>query len=149
MGELELSIQYLTKFLNICEENESHDKAGEAHKKLAETHQKNGNIQQAIKHLESLYNIASEHNKAAKADATLKLGLLYYQLGMVKKSVTYLQQHFEQVRQEESKNQTLIDNARVNLGIAQANTMIENYKFMVLNDLNSLLEWKIKRQMKK
>ena len=38
MGELELSIQYLTKFLNLCEENENHEKAGEAHKKLAETH---------------------------------------------------------------------------------------------------------------
>ena len=99
--------------------------------------------------MESLYNIASDYNKPAKADATLKLGLLYYQLGVVKKSVTYLQQHFEQVRQDENKNQDLIDNARVNLGIAQANTMIENYKLMVLNDLNSLLEWKIKRQMKK
>lgn len=64
--------------MNLCEENENHEKAGEAHKKLAETHQKNGNIQQAIKHLEALYNIASDYNKPAKADATLKLGLLYY-----------------------------------------------------------------------
>jgi hypothetical protein len=63
--------------------------------------------------------------------------------------VDYLQRHFELLRKEEVKNQKLIDAARVNLGIAQANTMIENYKNLVLNDVNSLLEWKIKRQMKK
>ena len=31
------------------------------------------------------------------------------------------------------------------LGIAQANTNIENYKYLVLNDLNGLLDWKIRR----
>jgi hypothetical protein len=43
----------------------------------------------------------------------------------------------------------LIDKARINLGIAQANTNIENYKYIVLNDLNGLLDWKIRRQLKK
>jgi len=46
---------------------------------LAETHSKNGNVQAAIQHLESLLNIANqERNKPAQADAFLKLGLLYY-----------------------------------------------------------------------
>jgi hypothetical protein len=27
--------------------------------------------------------------------------------------------------------------------------MIENYKYLVLNDLNGLLDWKIRRQMKR
>jgi hypothetical protein len=36
----------------------------------------------------------------------------------------------------------------VNLGIAQANTMMEACKHMVLNDTQALLEWKIKRNMK-
>ena len=36
-------------------------------------------VQQAIKHLEDLLNIANEEkNKPAQADAFLKLGLLYY-----------------------------------------------------------------------
>jgi len=52
----------------------------------------------------------------------LKLGLLHYQEGLIKKSVDYLQRHFELLRKEEIKNQRLIDSARVNLGIAQANT---------------------------
>jgi tetratricopeptide (TPR) repeat protein len=69
----------LNKFLTLCEETDNKTKAGEAHKQLAETHSKNGNVHQAIKHLEDLLNIANEErNKPAQADAFLKLGLLYY-----------------------------------------------------------------------
>jgi len=142
----------LNKFLELCVEVNDKVKAGEAHKQLAETHSKNGNVQAAIKHLEDLLNIANEKgNKQAQADAFLKLGLLYYQEGIVRKSVDCLQKHFELARadSDETKNQRQIDRARVNLGIAQANTMIENYKHLVLNDLNGLLDWKIRRQMKR
>jgi hypothetical protein len=76
---LEKSIVFLNKFLDLCIANDNKEKAGEAHKKLAETHSKNGNISAAIKHLESLLNIAIEENKKpAQADAALKLGLLHY-----------------------------------------------------------------------
>ena len=132
-------------------------KRAEAHRQLAETHSKNGNVQAAIQHLESLLNIANqERNKPAQADAFLKLGLLYYQEKIIKKSVECLQKHFllargpeEDNQNETQKSQKLIDKARVNLGIAEANTMIENYKYLVLNDLNGLLDWKIRRQIKK
>ena len=67
-----------------------------------------------------------------------------------------MQKHFLLARgpedensQETKKSQKLIDKARVNLGIAEANTMIDNYKMLVLNDLNGLLDWKIRRQIKK
>ena len=105
--------------------------------------------------MEDLVTIANEsQNKPAQADAFLKLGLLHYQEGFIRKSVDSLQKHFELARagekdKEDSKNQKLIDKARVNLGIAQANTVIENYKYLVLNDLNGLLDWKIRRQMKR
>lgn len=138
--------------MTICEETKEKKKAGQAHKQLAETHSKNNNVHQAIKHLEELLHIADDaKDKPSQADAFLKLGLLYYQEGIVRKSVDCLQKHFELARADvdESRDQKLIDKARVNLGIAQANTMIENYKYLVLNDLNGLLDWKIRRQMKK
>ena len=47
-----------------------------------------------------------------------------------------------------SKSQRAIDAARVNLGIAQANTMMEALKHMALNDVQNLLEWKVKRNMR-
>ena len=80
----------------------------------------------------------------------MKLGLLHYQEGLIKQSVNYLTRHFELTRKDEtSKNQKLIDAARVNLGIAQANTNMDNYKNLVLTDVHGLLEWKIKRTFKK
>ena len=134
----------------MCITIDKKDKIGEAHKKLAEVHSKNGNIGAAIKHLERLLDIAMESKeKSAQAEAALKLGLLHYKEGIIKKSVDYLQRHFELAKSDENKKQKLIDAARVNLGIAQANTQIEAYKNMVLNDLPSLLQWKIKRDMKK
>lgn len=60
--------------------------------------------------------------KSAQAEAALKLGLLHYKEGIIKKSVDYLQRHFELAKSDENKKQKLIDAARVNLGIAQANT---------------------------
>jgi len=58
---------------------------------LAEAHSKNGNVASAIKHLQDLLSIANEEkDKTAQADAFLKLGLLYYQEGIVKQSVDSL-----------------------------------------------------------
>ena len=108
-------------FLELCEEAGDRTKAGEAHKQLAEAHSKNNNVHAAIKHLEDLLNIANEDkNKPAQADAFLKLGLLYYQENIVRKSVDCLWKHFELARadSEENKKQALIDKARVNYGIA-------------------------------
>ena len=38
--------------------------------------------------------------------------------------------------------------ARVNLGIVLANQKIESYKHMVLNNLQSLVDWKVRRDQK-
>ena len=65
----------------------------------------------------------------------MKLGLLHYKEGITKKSVDYLNRHFELARQDDNKKQSLIDAARVNLGIAQANIAIEKYQKVVLNDV--------------
>ena len=111
----------LNEFLKLCEATNNKQKASEAHRQLAETYSKNGNVHSAIKHLEDLLQIANEEkNKQAQADAFLKLGLLYYQEGIVRKSVDCLQKHFELARADadETKDQKLIDKARVNLGIA-------------------------------
>lgn len=148
IGDMPKSIEFLHQFLALCEETGNKSNAAVAHQQLADAQSKNHNVQAAIKHLEDLLNIANElKNKPQQANAFLKLGLLYYQEGIVRKSVDCLQKHFELSRadSDESKNQKLIDKARVNLGIAQANTSIENFKHLVLNDLQGLLEWKIRR----
>lgn len=64
--------------------------------------------------------------------------------------MSFFQKHFELTKKDDSstKSQKAIDAARVNLGIAQANTMMEACKQMVLTDVQALLEWKVKRNMR-
>ena len=100
LNDLDKAIEYLNKFLGLCEEMPDQKmKVGEAHKQLAEVHQRNGNVHQAFKHLEELLNIATETQKSdVKAEAFLKLGLLNYQEGIVRRSVDCLQEHFKLAR---------------------------------------------------
>jgi hypothetical protein len=46
------------------------------------------------------------------------------------------------------KQQNLLDAGRVNLGIVQANMKIEQYKNMVLGNLQGLVDWKVRREHK-
>ena len=67
----------------------------------------------------------------------------------MKKSAEVLQHHFDLERlREPVKDQNRMDNARVNLGIVLANQKIESYKHMVLNNLQGLVDWKVKRDPK-
>ena len=106
----------------------------------------------AFQHLEQVLEIAiSTEKKHAEAEAALKLGLLYNKDGPernIKKSSDYLQSHFDLLRSPDTKDQALLDSARVNLGIVQANMKIEAYKQMVLGNLNGLVDWKVRREHK-
>ncbi len=62
------ALEFLNRFLHLCEETsnkhksiEANKQLQEAHKQLADAHSKNGNIPTAIKHLESLFSIANEN----------------------------------------------------------------------------------------
>lgn len=151
-GDLESAIEYQNQFLDLCKRYDFRKKEGLAHKLLAEVHSKNGSIGKAIDHLKDVMTIASkDQNNSALAEATLKLGLLYNKEGKernIKKSAEVLREHFDLLRQEDIKDQSAIDHARVNLGIVEANMKIDTYKYMVLNDLQGLVNWKIHRDPK-
>ena len=82
----------------------------------------------------------------------MKLGLFYNKEGPernMKKSAEVLQHHFDLERlREPVKDQNRMDMARVNLGIVLANQKIESYKHMVLNNLQGLVDWKVRRDPK-
>jgi len=56
----------------------------------------------------------------------LHLAQLFYKKKNIPKSLDYYQQHFDLARLEKAnqKNRTLVDQARVNLGIAKSNANI-------------------------
>lgn len=120
---------------------------------MGEAHSKNGNIPAAKKHFEDMKKIAQDERgqHKAQADAHLKLGLLNYQQGFVTQSVQELNRHFYLAKDstEEARDQSLIDAARVNLGIAKAHQSMELFKGLVLQDLHGLLDWKISGRLAK
>lgn len=59
-----------------------------------------------------------------------------------------MQNHFDLLRQEQPLNQGAIDSARVSIGIVQANQKIDAYKYMVLNNLQGLVDWKVRKDAK-
>lgn len=147
MNDLEKAVEFVEKFLNICKADNNGPKiekkkklTGNAHKKLAELHSKLGNASAAMRNLEALLNIAFEdNNKQGQAEAALKLGLLNYKEGLIPISVKYLGKNFDLARH--LGNGGLIDSARVNLGIAQANQQIDKYFNLIMNDVHPLINY--------
>jgi len=99
----------------------------------------------AIENLEKLLEVGVITGEIrAQAGAALNLGMLYHKQGNHKKAVDFLEQHFELVRQV--GDFALIDEARVNLGIARANCTINSYVAFINSDyMDELLSWKNKR----
>jgi len=69
----------------------------------------------------------------------LKLGLLNYKEGLMPTAVNYLQKHFDLARHLNSGK--LIDSARVNLGIAQANQHVDKYFKLIMTDVYSVIDY--------
>ena len=144
MDDLGEAVLNVTKYLDKSGDDKK--KQGKAHKKLAELNSKLGNASAAIRNLESLLNIAfAGQHKEGQAEAALKLGLLNYKQGLIPTSVNYLSKHFDIAKQLTDGG--LMDAARVNLGIAEAQTQIDKYLKMVLNDTDGVIEWKIKKTL--
>ena len=138
------ALEYLQKYLELSRAASYVDGITQALAKLAAIYQAMGNMPQAIKHLEQLNSEASENNKtSAEAEASLHLGLLYQKQGQFKRAVEFLEKHFNLARK--LGDRSLIDAARVNLGVAQANCSINNYSSVLTNNLQSLIVWKNKR----
>ena len=82
IGNLDRAVEFLQKFLHMCEDTDKKSKQKEAHQQLADVFTKSGNITAAIRHLSSLVVIANDDKSPEKnvdlANAYLKLGLLHY-----------------------------------------------------------------------
>ncbi|CAG9315092.1 unnamed protein product [Blepharisma stoltei] len=142
--EYQTALEYFQRYLELSRNADYLEGVTNALAKIAAAYQEMSNISQAIKHLEQLNQEASENNKhSAEAEASLHLGLLYQKQGQHKKAVEFLDKHFSLARKLQDR--TLIDTARVNLGIAQANCTIDNFIDVIGGNLSGLIQWKTKR----
>lgn len=112
--------------------------------KIAKTHQEMGNVTKAISILEELNLEASENNKQnAEAEASLRLGLLYQKQKQPKQAVDFLSKHFSISMKVQDRS--MVDIARVNLGMAKAIKDMEVYAALATSNLSALLQWKLNR----
>lgn len=144
LGNYNEALEYLNQYYELSKKADYSEGVTNALAKLASTYQAMGEISTAIKYLEQLHTEASENAiLGAEAEATLHLGLLYQKQGNNKKAVEFLEKHFSLARKLQDR--ALIDAARVNLGMAQANCGIEMFVEVVSDSLPKLIQWKNKR----
>jgi tetratricopeptide (TPR) repeat protein len=138
------ALSYHKKYLDISRSADLKEEITEALTAIAITYQAMDEIPLAIQHLEELNDEANKNqNVAAQAGATLHLGLLYHKQEIHKKAVENLEKHFQYARV--LKNKSLVDAARVNLGVAKAGLNIDSFNDLVTDRLQALLQWKSKR----
>ena len=81
-GDMHNAIEYLNKFQDICIASKNTEKLTTAYKRLSEVESKNGNVPRAIEMLQRVLGFANQGgSRAAQAEATLGLGLLFNQEG--------------------------------------------------------------------
>eukprot|EP00743_Colponemidia_sp_Colp-15_P002440 GILK01002645.1.p1 GENE.GILK01002645.1~~GILK01002645.1.p1 ORF type:complete len:489 (-),score=60.33 GILK01002645.1:201-1667(-) len=143
-GGHEKSISLFKRYLDLCQQNNDKVGEGQARAALANAFENLDDAESAIMELEGLLEVSQSTGEIrSQAEACFKLGMLFNLQGDHDKSVNYLEQHFELVRQLGDRD--LIDAARVHLGMARGNSEMGSYVSIVNADLTTLLKWKNRR----
>ena len=74
----------------------------------------------------------------------MHLGLLYQKQGKARNAVQFLETNFTLVKKLQERS--LVDTARVKLGIAKATRDFDEFKDLVTGNLDDLLLWKTNRK---
>merc|ERR1712070_643143 len=87
-------------------------------------------------------------NLIAQGEACCNLGVIYNQRGEFSKAVQLFEKNFEIARStvvSGKGDRSLVDTARVNLGMARGNAQMQTYMNIINHDLTTLLRWKNRR----
>lgn len=143
-SDFKKALSYQKKYHKLSTDVDNKEGITNALAAIASTYQAMESISLAIETLEDLLQQAEANsNASAQAGAALNLGLLYHQQGSHKQSVENLEKHFNLARNLGDRG--LLDAARVNLGVAQANCTVDEFVDIVSDNLPALLIWKNKR----
>lgn len=144
LGDLPQSIEFQQRYLDICKRMGDQHGEGAACAALAHSFKELGDTKLAIKYLEKYLDISARTNQAlSQAEACSALGSIYSSQGHHHTAVEYFEKTFEIARSVGDRK--LVDQARVNLGMARGNMAIGGYMHVVTSDLSSLLKWKTRR----
>lgn len=111
---------------------------------LADAYHAAGDVDEAVSNLRLCLEIAeSTQSLEAQTQACNNLGLIYMKQDNFVKAVECFQRNFEIACSIGGK--ALIDNAKVNLGVAKGKSKMGKFMDLVCKDLPSLIQWKNNR----
>lgn len=148
LGKPERAIVALSQSFDYFDKSNNLASKGLVCELLAEAYlQMQGKTQKAIEYLEQSLGIAQQtYNPVMEASACRSLGLVHSEAGSHEEAVRYFEQNFELVCKHQSKENRIMDDARVLLGLAMRNARKSALMRMVQHDVASLLDWRIRRE---
>lgn len=144
------AIPYLEDYEAICKEFGDREREGQAAAALASAYQALQNDDKALTYLKTCLELATETgNLVAEGEACCALGVIHNKRGDFEKSVLYFERNFQVARSVDgtTRSNSLVDIARVYLGMAKGNQMLRRYVNVINHDMKSLLSWKAKRSL--
>ena len=149
LDDPEKAIGHLEEYIEISRQLGDEEGEGAGRAALAAAYQSLQNTGAAIKQLEGFLRIARQtHNQQAEAEACCNLGVIYNRGGEFQKAVQYFEKNFEIARSIVAQgrgDRSVVDNARVNVGMARGNLQMGSYMNVINFNLTALLRWKNRR----
>jgi len=146
LGDTIKSISHQKAYLEYCKSVSPEDQEGivAASASLADAYHTAGDVDEAVSNLRLCLEIAeATQSLEAQTQACNNLGLIYMKQDNFVKAVECFQRNFEIACSIGGK--ALIDNAKVNLGVAKGKSKMGKFMDLVCKDLPSLIQWKNNR----
>lgn len=162
LKQAQRAIEFLSAYRTICQETQDLEGEGAACSALAAAYQtqaadEDGSAgdagrsaeKQAVEHLQTFLDIAVKtEDLVAQSQACCNLGVICNRSGEFSKAVEYFEQNFEVARRTVAAgkgDRSVIDTARINLGVARGNAQMQSYIGIINYDVAALLRWKNRR----
>ena len=152
LDECHRAIAFLEDYEAICKEMDDKEGEGAACAALASAYQSLQNDDKALTYLKTCLDIAtSTDNLVAQGEACCALGVIYNKRLEFVKAVEFFERNFEIARTTThagvASNTSIVDIARVYLGMARGNQMLKRYVHVINQDPKALLKWKGQRHL--
>lgn len=131
MGDHVKRVDHLRAYLDICIERGDVQGQATAYSRLAAAHREREEIEKAIDHLQANLDLADRTGQMrTKAEVCCDLGVIYNQQGRYLMATQYFEQYFNIAK--EIKEQKMVDQARVYLGISRGNARVQTATYQKL-----------------
>lgn len=147
-GKHDQSIEYLTKYLELCKSHNDNVGVGRAYQALAYAYQRQGNMDKAADNLKTFLSVMENcGDKDTLCSACSDLGALYNYIGKYEQSANYYKRAFKMSQDKNNFNN--IELSRCEYGMALAHGLLNGEVDKISKssraNIDFLLNWKSER----